>query len=65
MEVSKERWESLGQFWQAHLANTEFKFSVDQPGRVCDIAYEQLQQIAARMAGRRNSKQSRSYSQTG
>jgi RNase P/RNase MRP subunit POP5 len=45
--------ESLVQFWQARLASFERQFVGDWYGRVRDIAYKQLQQLAAQRAVRR------------
>jgi HEAT repeat protein len=50
MRVPEGFEEFLGQFWQAYLVNSESGLIGNQYGRVCDIAYRQLQQIAARMA---------------
>jgi hypothetical protein len=42
----------LAQFWQAHLADSEWQFIGAEYGRVGDIAYRQLQQIAVRRGAR-------------
>jgi len=50
IEVPEELLEALGQFWQAHLTSSKYRHTRNLAGRVSDIAYTQLQQIAARMA---------------
>jgi hypothetical protein len=59
--VPEELGDFLGQFWQEHLANFETEIIGYQYGRVCDIAYRQLQQIAARMAARQGNRKDESH----
>ena len=56
IEIPEGFEEFLGQFWQAHLVNSESGFIGDQYVRVRDIPYRQLQRIAARMAGQHGNR---------
>jgi hypothetical protein len=37
----------LAEFWQSQLTHSESRWIGGEQGRVCDIAYQELQRIAA------------------